>query len=126
MMERKFTDDDIVKALRCCVESSHFGEYFDAECPMISEDGCDAWTDDKLLKATIDLINRQKAEIEEKSNRLREVLSIVAELKTEAIKEFAERLKKEIRDAYFAYEADSQCEYIDNLVKEMTGEDNGN
>ena len=27
---------------------------------------------------------------------------------------------------YIEREASSQCEYIDNLVKEMTGEDNGN
>ena len=66
-----------------------------------------------------DFINRQQAEIEEKSNRLREVLPIVAELKTEAIKEFAERLKAKAKvnnlGDSFVYTWE-----ISNLVKEMT------
>jgi hypothetical protein len=46
----------------------------------------------QIMLYALDLINRQKAEIEEKSNKLREVLPIVAELKAEAITEFEERL----------------------------------
>ena len=41
-----------------------------------------------FLPSVLDLVNRQKAEIEEKTERLRNILPIVAELKSEAIKEY--------------------------------------
>lgn len=118
-MERKFTDDEIVKALEICsqnIVTRHNGLTYEG-IPLRF-----------LFEEAFDLINRQKAEIES----LKEAYAIYEEttglkwVRAEAIKEFAERLKKEIRDACFAYEANSRCEYIDNLVKEMTGEDNGN
>lgn len=34
-------------------------------------------------------------------------------------RDFAERLKEEIKDTLFAYEAGEQCECIDNILKEM-------
>lgn len=40
----------------------------------------------------------------------------------DGIKEFAERLKHEIRDTFFAYAAEEQCEYLDSLLQEMVGE----
>ena len=41
-------------------------------------------------------------------------------IRTEAIKEFAERLKCRIREYIFISELEFQCEEVDNLVKEMT------
>ena len=178
MTERKFTDEEVVKGLECCVKSSHFGECFENKCPLVSKHGCKVGKE-TLYPYALDLINRQKAEIqrlkgliisndekhlsyvatvikeereliqlerirrleaeiEEKSNKLREILPIVAELKAETIKEFAKRLKEIMFDYYECvsesakgrpYKGDTLMDYevvdmiedsIDNLVKEMT------
>lgn len=114
------TDNDIIKALECC--SSEF------EC----HNGCPYYNngefkcrDLSFYKDTLDLINRQKAEIEEKSNKLRDVLPIVAELKAEAITEFAERLREKCKakdeEAWYVYHSIT-CEDIDQIAKEMKGE----
>lgn len=75
-----------------------------------------------------ELYFKQKAEIEDKSEKLRKVLPIVAELKAEAIKEFAEGLTKKIFpigylcDGNYSVNAKAVKTVIDNLVKEMTEE----
>lgn len=86
-------------------------------------------------------LNRQKAEIE----RLKDYPKCVYEydgditdyclktpcpnyktvdaIRTEAVKEFAERLKKKSRNLYpFSDELIIDCKDVDNLVKEMVGE----
>lgn len=106
------TDEQIIKALECC--SSSNVEHC-RKCPLISQK-------DELFSClyqkqilSLDLINRQKAKNEREINQI----------KSEAIKEFAERLKgyaigengsKE--KAYFFVEVQD----IDNLVKEMMEE----
>lgn len=77
--------------------------------------------------------NRQQAEVE----RLRKLISAVkkdldiaisaydkeiAEAKTEAIKEFAERLKEQATSTFYEEHKYVDTEDIDNLVKEMTEE----
>lgn len=91
------TDKDIIKALEWLEEIKGF---------------CSS--EEKYIYATtlVDLINSQQAEIEKSNERLKTA-------KSEAIKEFAERLKK----------AFIKCDpmfnrHIDKLVKEMVGEDN--
>ena len=82
-----------------------------------------------FLDDVLDLINRQKAEIirlkgEVVTNNIMKTARIKKEAKSEAIKEFAERLKRCIR-------FDDKCEYncakrivgfINYLIKEMTEE----
>jgi hypothetical protein len=82
------TEAEIMKALECCFKKGLLCESCD-ECPNMA---MGSMCMDNMIRDAIDLINRKNAEIEEKSNRLREILPIVAELKAEAIKEFAERL----------------------------------
>lgn len=93
--------------------------------------------------ANSDLINRQKTEIEElqiENKSLRSAANCYKlhynEVRTEAYKEFAERLKNEIisetaygcdsnqHTGYYDYQIklDDIPEYIDNLVKEMVGD----
>ena len=43
-------------------------------------------------------------------------------IKSEAIKEFAERLKARIIEDFLKYNTDTTIGYIDNLVKEMEGD----
>lgn len=101
MSDKKFTDKEIIKALECCK---------DCCCKQ-----CDEEPD---FQETINLINRQKAEIE----RLKECpkcvyeydgevmeycvqgpcsnFKTVEQIKAEAYKEFAKRIQKEIENAY--------------------------
>ena len=112
MTDKKFTDEEIIKRLEKCVKRGN--RNYDTDI-------------------VLDLINRQKAEIE----RLKQSLNIELEnfateydnkIKSEAVKEFAERLKTEYakgmswfkkKESYYVDAGD-----IDNLVKEMVGEDN--
>lgn len=128
------TDNEIIKALKCC----NGWDSRCLNCPLICEGvNCK----EKLNSYTLDLINRQKAEIErlkrdiaihehvhEESNAAYQVL--VKQAKSEAIKEFAERLKDEMRledDCQYdcmncLYECKGYVLIIDNIVKEMTEE----
>lgn len=86
----------------------------------------------KFLNSALDLINRQKAEIEqwkEEADRWQNAFCKVNEdmstIKSEAIKEFAERLKRtsiglEIGDDKKFKMTVVSTVAIDNLVKEMT------
>lgn len=122
------TDNEIRKALECCFIDCNCGD-----CPYYYKDeGC---CPDMLMNDALDLINRQKAEIERLENenndkerahtdefllrkewqrRCRELLEEKQNAKSEAIKEFAGRLKK-LKQMPLITTQD-----IDNLVKEMT------
>ena len=83
----------------------------------------------------LDIINRLQAEIErlkienrilsQKRVNLFERLEIIDKAKTEAYKEFAERLKEKYKDHYRYDEFRVRCLNIqtDNILKEMVGED---
>ncbi len=118
-------DTDIIKALDYCSKQG-----ITSECERCTVgNGCRS----ELIISALDLINRQKAEIE-RLDKCREInVSSIATLhqelktaKSEAIKEFAERLKK----LWSMPDGEIVCrtvytDEIDNLVKEMT-EGNGN
>ena len=83
----------------------------------------------ELTKAMRDLINRQEAEIDELSSAILRLVVALENAKSQAAKEFAERLKKSAFDCDVSFgfgrehytEAVTVFE-IDNLVKEMVGE----
>lgn len=91
----------------------------------------------QVLNATLDLINRQKLEIERLKgstivNNIMESQRIKREAKAEAYKEFAERIKLSIKanvvetlcnDVRGVYKAEYVLDDIDNLLKEMVGEE---
>ena len=118
------TDNEIIKALECCVKTEFISDC--AKCEMFAID-----CKDILIENALDLINRQKAETESLKHRKTELQIRNQELqhaKPEAIKEFAERLKEIIIkaiDTYYTsngggyYLAEDTIEDIDNLVKEM-------
>jgi hypothetical protein len=151
----KITDEEIKKALECCCENNVCNECpldyltFSSECAS------------KLSINALDLINRQKAEIErlttlaelgnkrandyrvmrdravkaeKEIERLMQIIEdkggliLIEYAKSEAYKEFAERLKIIMRDRYLnsdmRYSMFVTPEDIDNLLKEMVGEDN--
>lgn len=135
------TDNEIIKALECCVAET---EDACVLCPLHDERWCVSTRNEAIL----DLIRRQKAEIEryeresneafDKWRRLDErTKERYAELyeeakvvvRAEAVKEFAERLKSKHRrildydEAGFSAPTDIvYVETIDNLVKEFTEE----
>lgn len=124
------TDNEIVKALECCNKSDNGKGCF--ECPYRQ------YCPDCLRRRnedTIDLINRQNAEIERLKAFEKNVYETVKELrnkiKTEAVKEFAERLKEYVEsyDVTTGYKIiivnAVEEETIDNLVKETVSENNG-
>lgn len=139
MTDRKFTDEEIIKALMC-----HFNEELDKEpfqcvdCPLYN-DTLPSCTE-ALKSYVLDLINRQKAEIE----RLKECpkcvyeydgeiteycvqgpcqnFKTVEQIKAEAYKEFAERLKSYLLLNKKGEMSVISFENVDTLLKEMVGE----
>ena len=107
MPERKLTDEEVIKALEHAMYSAK------------GEDGFKElhW---EMLKDFLDLINRQKAKIEELRKGFKADADYFANeydsyIRADAIREFAKRLKKKIFPFPFA-----KISEIDNLVKEMT------
>ena len=120
------TDEMIIKALKCCLN-------VDSKCGDCHFSFERHFCKNALLKQTLDLINRQKAEIEiSKTKSFKQQLKkelhrlTVEEIKAEAIKDFAERLvhtlviNNEENTEFFDFSY--TLETIDNLVKEMIGE----
>ena len=132
------TDNEIIKALECCgnivastCKGCAYHETYNASCVV------------RLMRDTVDLINRRQAEIEklkadkiiaerhEKDARdlFKQTVKQLETAKSEAIKEFAERLTDRIcenvnrsldnPDGNNYYPIDVYKD-IDNLAKEMT------
>ena len=113
-------DADIIKALECCNQPVGSGAC--NKCPFDYQRQKRLAKDEQsctnlMICNALDLINRQKAEIEEKSNKLREILPIVAELKVEAITEFAERLKLRVESIPWC-----ECKPVQNAIDELAKE----
>lgn len=131
MTDKKFTDEEIIEALECHINAD--------DCESC---GICGWCDEIILtKLVLDLINRQKAEIEKLKSK-NEILSHNAdnafqeglnecrelfepEIKSEAYKEFAEKLENEINcRTTLSREQDKNVIHImHNLLKEMVGEE---
>ena len=144
MTDNKLTDKEIVKALECCgklhIENI---DSFCNECIFKGKAMCIGY----LCDNSIDLINRLQAEnerlkpFEDKiakfnshirvedmlvfASSLEEWLEFCENLKAEAYKEFAERLKDMSEHFWEEKENFVSEEQIDNLLKELVGEDNG-
>lgn len=119
MTDKKFTDKEIIETLeRCSKCDGCFG------CAMAYMQSAKCIT--VLQTECLDLINRQKAEIERLKgstivNNIMESQRIKREAKAKAYKEFAEKLKKEtLSDRGYDI---LQQGTIDNLLKEMVGEE---
>lgn len=131
MTDKKFTDEEIIRNYEWCI-----GCTSDRcrECTMDEEGFCE----EELQDLVLDLINHQKAEIEKLKgstivSNIMESQRIKREAKAEAYKEFAEKIKKSIKenvdeawhrdDGNGIYDAEYVLDDIDNLLKEMVGEE---
>ena len=129
------TDNDIIKAFMCC----HSFDESCGDCPYKNGDGTFC---SKLLNDVLDLVIRQQAEIERLQKEVEieldklnaeknDVMYYKDQIKTEAVKEFADKLKEKISNSIYEYWnfgtggyylAEDVEEDIDNLVKEMVGD----
>lgn len=138
MTDKKFTDEEIVKALECCLCD-------DSECLQCQKKELCKINCDELATKTIDLINRQKSEIE----RLKECpkcvyeydgevmeycvqspcsnFKTVEQVKAEACKNFSQKLIKSSRLIAYANGFDIKAvvdvEEIVKILKETVGEE---
>ncbi len=132
------TDNEIIKALECCKDAKLNQDCLDLKCPFATEYGCNIDAEE-LRNAALDLINRQKAEIEKyrhiketlnefwdillrvkiakrkEEPTLEEFAEAIQEIQAEAIKEFAERIKKHLLKNGFIW-----CSEVEKIVDEMT------
>ena len=106
MPDKKLTDKEIVKALECCSDGHETCDCCDLQnvycCYSV------------LSKKSLDLINRQKAEIERLKKGWKADVILTADAKAEAQREFAERLKEKSSALARLW--------IDNELKELVGE----
>lgn len=116
----KMNDNDIIKALECCLDNDILDTNC-KECPLKKQN---PECMDIMMKAILDLINRQKAEIErlkKENNQFADIGKMYSEIKSEAIKEFAVRLKEELQTGA-AIMRISVIQIINSLSEEMVGE----
>ena len=120
------TDNDIIKALECCGKNPpvcHECKY-KGKCNRI-----DCY--DYLKRDVLDLINRQKAEIESKNDLIHRQSDVISEQKeklesiySEAIKEFIKRFEKKIKDVKFTIGQTWEIKSaLKEAKKEMVGEE---
>lgn len=111
------TDNEIINDFEKEIKYVRENEKYDDFNPIVDIDLCED---------VLDLINRQKAEIETMQNAARAYETAYHRIKSEAIKDFAERLKEYRNDCpmngkeYICMD----IQEIDNLVKEMTEQKN--
>ena len=131
------TDNEIIKALECCAKAPFCRPT--TNCPYKCVDNC---VERHALDA-IDLINRQKAEIERLQNKVEELSEVLsdtiriryAECRAEAIKEVFEKLDERLFVHSFKTKSDDYTQgqvdcmdfvdsKIEELKKEMVGGNN--
>ena len=137
------TDTEIIKVFECCGKTRTIADCEKMKCPALTNGVCgyalkansndEADIHTEMYKDAFDLINRQQAEIERLNNGLaiskketKRYFQSYTTAKSEARKEFAERLKE--RAEMFTQEVTYnpafwvlavKVEDIDNLLKEM-------
>ena len=134
MIDKKFTDEEIIRNLTEVLIGAMDGYSAYLENGGIIDKNQEQYIE--MLADGINLINRQKSEIEWLRgctiiNNIMESQRIKREAKTEAYKEFAEKMKNKIKTECNPYgkptfDYDTSIlimHYIDNLLKEMVGEE---
>jgi hypothetical protein len=125
MPYNKFTYEQIIKALECCANE----DASCSECPLGRDYDCRQ----RLSLCALETINHLNEEIERITleyagfkagvNHFADIGKMYSEVRADAIREFAERLKRKsyIPKPYAFLAMVDVCD-IDNLVKEMTEE----
>ena len=133
MTDKKLTDNEIIKALNyCCGNIKNNDDECQEDmcyqvCMPESRDEGIRWCRQWLIKDALDLIHRQQAENDTLKNVIKNFflekagcnIDPLAEIKSEAYKEFAKLLRRQSFDRLYV-----SVDEINNLLKEMAGEDN--
>ena len=120
MADKKLTDEEIIKRLERCVNRGNRNYDTEIVLDLINRQKAE-------IERLKDLITYQKQEIKEKEQKYNQAVddmfgliettrNEIAEAKSEAIKEFAARLKCGVQQETGVI----MCADVDNLVKEMT------
>lgn len=116
------TDEEIIKALECCAEST--GAEACKGCPFSEKDTCDN-EDNAPQKYALDLINRKdaeidilKAEIERYKGVIRLLEKDIAEARTDGVKDFA----KFLIDKGTELNTFDLCDYVPEFLERKEGE----
>lgn len=122
------TDNEIIKMLECCKQEIDSNGVICGGCKKCPNyEGETGLCKEDLPTVVLDLINRQKAEIERlkkiESNILNVMRENVAQTKAEAYKEFAERGATTLKPlCYNVDQYNLMAEALYNLLKEMVGD----
>ena len=124
MDDKKYIDEDTISSLEIIATTRNCNECKIRNCKW-GTCNCEQIT----ANAALDLINRQKAEIERLKgstivNNIMQIQRVKREVKAEAYNEFAERLKEMATQGFWETDAYVGVDQIDNLVKEMVSDDN--
>ena len=127
------TDKDIIKALEYCSKSSWLSDCDGCPCYDEKEDIQTSECQERLMKNVLNLINRLQAEIERlnaliaETNKQRgkviHAITRIDEVKTEAYKEFAEKLKEKayLNDGVNGFrDLIVEVDDINNILEELT------
>lgn len=120
LTDKKFTDEEIIKNLECHINAE--------DCISCEMFGC--CEEIILTERVLDLINRQKSEIERLNKKVEELSDVLSdtiqiryvEAKIEAYKEFAKKLKENAMTK-FDWNDYIDIEEVDNILKEMIGDE---
>ena len=150
ILSNSLSDSEIIKALECCAKAKLNDDCRKLKCPFFDDaiDMCGVLNSEQVLIANaLDLINRQQAEIERLKNilicfmgalgKVRNIddiesisqiplmtelnKGIRAEIKAEAYKECIDKIQNQIKNNN-AISAEWLRKYLDNLLKELSGE----
>ena len=124
------TDNEIIKALECFAIDKDFDDTHCIGCAF-EHQFCTANMSVDIAIPSLDLIDRQKAEIERLNNNISAMATTLRNsakaTRAEAIKVFAELVKRKTLAMVWSPDVVSTCDYlkvIDDCVKEMVGDDN--
>lgn len=114
------TDNEIIKALEYCRRTDRY-VICNSDCPMYEYCESDEEGEMNICGLALNLINCQKAEIEMLQEQIESqqmenaaLANELLDIKNDAIKIFAERLKPSNKERYISYAK------VERLVKEMT------
>lgn len=114
-MDNKLTDNEIIKALECCISDDKGIHEACRNCPL---QGKNVDCPEYIRASALDLINRQKAEIERYKGVIKLLENDVKTAKDEAIKDCIRRLKQiERQKGEYGYVTLAD---LDKVKKEMT------
>ena len=123
------TDNEIIKALECCCKNKNCEgcplDYFTFSSQCASELAIKSLDLIKCLQAENERLKKEKDEYSYLYDK--HINTAFSHIKSEAVKEFAERLEEKSFQSFGNYgitrDVVEVCD-IDNLVKEMVGDDN--